>query len=310
MNDYLKPIPNSPGLSHSHSLARCSATTTNDNVANNLVKTSAGTAVNDYGETFSIGQACIDKNDKFTSWDFFANSDAYFRGEKLGLNKDSSGFSVKLGQTKDLPSKEVYNGVKLSILDSSNQPANDLQRNFHGVIKDFGGTPDIDPPTFDQKGPNGVGLSFRQETRQELSRNSNGLVIDSTRGIEAGGAVINGELYPTAEISVGIQARQSINGKQPPSSSIVPKPTEAMEIQLGVEGSCQVNKIDSVFGADGKPVNGCKASLTAGVIIPTGSGSSLSIEVNKTIGATEELNKRSNPEGTGFKVQFNQLLRN
>jgi hypothetical protein len=46
MNDSLRLMP------ISHSLARCSATTKNDNVANNLVKTSAGTAVNDYGETF------------------------------------------------------------------------------------------------------------------------------------------------------------------------------------------------------------------------------------------------------------------
>jgi hypothetical protein len=121
---------------------------------------------------------------------------------------------------------------------------------------------------------------------------------------------MNGKLYPTAEISAEIQARQSINGKQPPSSSIVPKPTEAVEIQLGVEGSCQVDKIDSVFGADGKPVNGCKASLKAGVSIPTGSGSSLSLEGYKIIGATEELDKHLNTEGTGFKVQFNQLLRN
>jgi hypothetical protein len=83
-----------------------------------------------------------------------------------------------------------------------------------------------------------------------------------------------------------------------------------VEIQLGVEGSCQVNKIDSVFGADGKPVNGCKASLKAGVSIPTGSGSSLSLEGYKIIGATEELDKHLNTEGTGFKVQFNQLLRN
>lgn len=304
MNDYLKPIPNS------HSLARCSATTTNDNVANNLVKTSAGTAVNDYGETFSIGQACIDKNDTFTSGSSFANSDAYFRGKKLGLNKDSSGFSVELGQVKPLPTREIYNGAKLSILDPSNKPADGLQNNFHRVIKDLGGTPDTNPPTFNEKGPNGIGLSAKHQVHEELSRNRTGLVIDSTRGIEAGGAVINGELYPTAEISVGIQARQSINGKQPPSSSIVPKPTEAMEIQLGVEGSCQVNKIDSVFGADGKPVNGCKASLKAGVSIPTGSGSSLSIEGYKIIGTTEELNKRLNTEGTGFKVQFNQLLRN
>jgi hypothetical protein len=300
MNDSLRLI--------SHSLARCSATTKNDNVANNLVTTSAGTAVNDYGETFSIGQACVDKNDTFTNWSLFANSDAYFWGKNLGLNTDTSGFSVKLGQVKPLPSKEVYNGVELSILDSSNQPANDLQRNLHGVIKDSGGTPDINPPTFNEKGPPGVGLSYTQETRQELSRNRTGLVIDSTRGIEAGGAVINGELYPTAEISVGIQARQSINGKQPPSSSIVPKPTEAMEIQLGVEGSCQVNKIDSVFGADGKPVNGCKASLKAGVSIPTGSGSSLSLEGYKIIGATEELYKHLNTEGTGFQIKFNQQL--
>jgi hypothetical protein len=259
---------------------------------------------------FSIGQACIDKNDKFTSWKFSANSDAYFRGKKLGLNNDSSVFSIEQGQTKDLPSKEVYNGVELSILDSSNQPANDLQRNFHGVIKDSGGTPDINPPTFDQKGPNGIGLSAKHKVHEELSRNRTGLVIDSTRGIEAGGAVINGDLYPTAEISVGIQARQSINGKQPASSSIVPKPTEAVEIQLGVEGSCQVNKIDSVFGADGKPVNGCKASLKAGVSIPTGSGSSLSLEGYKIIGATEELDKHLNTEGTGFQIKFNQLLRN
>jgi hypothetical protein len=300
MNDSLRLI--------SHSLPRCSATTKNDNAANNLVKTSAGTAVNDFGETFSIGQACIDKNDKFTSWSLFANSDAYFLGKKLGLNKDSSGFSVELGQVKPLPTREIYNGAKLSILDPSNKPADGLQNNFHRVIKDLGGTPDTNPPTFNEKGPNGVGLSFRQETRQELSRNSNGLVVGSTRGLEAGGAVINGDLYPTAEISAGVQARQSINGKQPPSSSIVDKPTEAVEIQLGVEGSCQVNKIDSVFGADGKPVNGCQASLKAGVHIPTGPGSSVLFEVNKTIGVTEKLGEHLNTEGTGFQIKFNQQL--
>jgi hypothetical protein len=300
MNDSLRLI--------SHSLPRCSATTKNDNGANNPVITSAGTAVNDYGETFSIGQACVDKNDTFTSWSLFANSDAYFLGKKLGLNTDSSGFSVELGQVKPLPTREIYNGAKLSILDPSNKPADGLQNNFHRVIKDLGGTPDIDPPTFNEKGPPGVGLSYTQETRQELSRNRTGLVIDSTRGIEAGGAVINGDLYPTAKISTGIQARQSINGKQPPSSSIVPKPTEAVEIQLGVEGSCQMNKIDSVFGADGKPVNGCQASVKAGVNIPTGSGSSFSLEGYKIIGATEELNKRLNTEGTGFQIKFNQQL--
>jgi hypothetical protein len=221
---------------------------------------------------------------------------------------DSSGFSVEHGQIQNSPSKEVYNGAKLSILDPSNKPADGLQNNFHRVIKDLGGTPDTNPPTFNEKGPTGVGLSFRQETRQELSRNSNGLVIDSTRSIEAGAAVIDGKPHPTAEISAGVQARQSINGKRPPSSSIVPKPSPAMEIHLGVEGLCQVNKIDSVFEADGKPVNGCKASLEAGVSIPTGRGSSLSIKVNKTIGATEELDKHLNTEGTGFEIEFNQQL--
>jgi hypothetical protein len=62
-----------------------------------------------------IIQSATTTNDKFTSWKFSANSDAYLGGKKLGLNKDSSVFSIEQGQTKDLPSKRC------------------------------GGTPDIDP---------------------------------------------------------------------------------------------------------------------------------------------------------------------
>ena len=296
-----------------------------------IVYVNGSPAVNDFGETFSIGQQCIEQDQNqankssVTGYNFKANSDAYLprseilpKGFSLGINQDSASLEVFKGNIElgdSDKSFNTYQGWKFAPIGHGLEDnANNTQNFFHRFLNNVGFKTDNDPVVFNNDGPDGFYIGHTRSACTKDLVPHNPVSINACAELSAGLSHINTSqgLSPHLQASKTIRAEYNFGGED--SNNMVQTPLGISNLSFKSEenpaprvfgelkSECSVGDTTSVIKANGHTADHCDSTGKLGLKFPVGELGTLEISAGETPLFTNNTN--FNKQGTFVEGRF------